>query len=103
MLIPHDLLQTEYFLKLAAGGKVKPFQTRQVGVLKTCSFIPERQKMTNLQYRNTQQIKIQQAILTFAMLDVTISGIGSVVSPIPRLITFAFGYFFMCSSSRIAI
>lgn len=41
--------------------------------------------------------------LTLAMLKATISGIGSVVSPIPRLITLAFGYFLMCRSSRTEI
>lgn len=41
--------------------------------------------------------------LTSAILRVTISGIGSVVSPIPSLITFAFGYFLMCSSSLAEI
>lgn len=45
---------------------------------------------------STLKVKIQLKLLTLAMLDVMICGTGSVVSPIPRLINFAFGYFSMC-------
>lgn len=37
------------------------------------------------------------------MAEVMSSGMGSVVSPMPRLITFAFGYFNMCADLLLAI
>ena len=40
---------------------------------------------------------------TLAIADVITSGMGSVVSPIPRLITFASGYFCKCAFLLLAI
>lgn len=40
---------------------------------------------------------------TFAIPEVITSGMGSVVSPIPRLITCASGYFSMCADLLLAI
>lgn len=40
---------------------------------------------------------------TWAITDVTISGMGCVVSPIPSLISLAFGFLWRCSDSRANI
>lgn len=42
-------------------------------------------------------------VYTSAMADVTMFGMGCVVSPMPKLMTLASGYFFSCASRLMLI
>ena len=60
-------------------------------------------KLTYISSYKNIDIKFDSKWITIAMAEVITSGIGSVVSPIPRLITCASGYFNMCADLLLAI
>ena len=51
----------------------------------------------------TRAVLVKSVKGTFAIAEVMTSGIGSVVSPIPRLIICASGYFSKCADLLLAI